>query len=68
MGPGVESELAITVASSPFSPVVADIDDDGSADVLLLRGGNAVVATYVVAYEDALRRPSPARRIWNQWS
>lgn len=68
MGPGVESEVAITVADGPLSPVVADIDDDGSADVLLLRGGSGVVATYVVAYEDALRRPSPARRIWNQWN
>lgn len=45
-------------------PVVADVDNDGSADVLL----RSAYGTSLVAYEDAAHRPSPARRIWNQWA
>lgn len=69
MGPASLSELTVTVGDSPFFPVVADVDDDGSADMLLLRSycGNCAPVD-VVAYEDAQRRPSPARRIWNQWN
>lgn len=43
-------------------PRVADVDNDGSADVVVANSKGIVV------YEDLQRRPSPARRIWNQWN
>ena len=47
-------------------PVIADIDNDGSADLLLREGPTE--STKLVAYEDSRHRFSPARRIWNQRS
>lgn len=45
-------------------PVVADVDNDGSADIVMIDESGS----YVLVYEDYLRRPSPARRIWNKWN
>ena len=50
-----------------FFPVVADIDNDGSADVVVFETTTSPRGD-VVAYEDMNHRPSPARRIWNQWN
>jgi VCBS repeat protein len=50
-----------------FSPVVVDVDADGSADILVGRRGPTYDPDTLVAYEDELKRPSPARRIWNQY-
>jgi hypothetical protein len=51
-------------------PVVADVDNDGSADVLVVSntnylGGGAYKATIEVL-QDAGKRWIPTRRIWNQ--
>lgn len=46
-------------------PVVADVDDDGSADVVIVSNGAGAVDA-VTVYEDAQRRWIPARRVWNQ--
>jgi len=45
-------------------PIVADVDNDGSADIVIYD----TAARRVRVYEDAEHRPSPARRIWNQWN
>lgn len=45
-------------------PIVADVDNDGSADVVVVD----MQEHRVRVYEDAERRHSPARRIWNQWN
>jgi len=69
MGPTPLDELMETATNAPAFPVVADIDNDGSADVLLRRSYSGYSAPVdIVAYEDVQRRPSPARRIWNQWN
>jgi hypothetical protein len=56
-------------------PVVADVDNDGSADIVVVsnfqsvHGGGTGGASNVHAiavYQDAQRRWSPTRRIWNQ--
>ena len=69
MGPTLLSTSFGTSVNSPHYPVVADIDDDGSADVLLLGICSASgFEADVIAYEDLQHRPSPARRIWNEWN
>jgi hypothetical protein len=47
-------------------PIVVDVDNDGSADILVR--SNAGSAPTLLVFEDALHRSSPARRIWNQWN
>ena len=68
VGPTSLGESLASNDLGPDFPVVADVDNDGSADVLVRHqhAGNAVAS--LVVYQDAQRRPSPARRIWNQWN
>jgi hypothetical protein len=51
-------------------PVVADVDNDGSADIVVVsnKGGDnpANYTNTVAVYQDAQRRWIPTRRIWNQ--
>jgi len=56
----------VAAADGPMVPVIADIDNDGSADLVLREGLPDSVK--LVAYEDSRHRHSPARRIWNQRS
>lgn len=49
---------------SAVTPVIADVDNDGSADVILLDRHLGTVRVF----EDPERRPNVARRIWNQWN
>ncbi len=49
-------------------PVVVDVDNDGSADLLIRDGASRGHADQLHVYEDAMKRPSPTRRIWNQWN
>jgi hypothetical protein len=56
----------ISASGGGITPVIADIDNDGSADLLLTEDWTDSMK--LVAYEDSLHRPSPARRIWNQRS
>jgi hypothetical protein len=65
VGPSAMSAVTFYSFGGESFPRVADVDNDGSADVIVDNDARIVV------YEDALRRPSPARRIWNQrnyWS
>lgn len=48
------------------SPVVADVDNDGSADFVLIRR-ESTTSDSVVVYQDGMRSPSPARRVFNQY-
>lgn len=57
------SEVARTFLEG-FYPVVADVDNDGSADIVTVEKSE----WRIVVYEDRLGRPSPARRIWHQWN
>jgi hypothetical protein len=69
MGPTPLDELIVTAVDGPDFPVVADIDDDGSADVLVRKSyGGYSPPVDIVVYEDVQHRPSPARRLWNQWN
>lgn len=49
-------------------PVVADIDNDQSADILVVsnEGGPGTYTHTIQAFEDAEKRWIPTRRIWNQ--
>jgi hypothetical protein len=48
-------------------PVVADVDDDGSADIVVVsQPTGATMSPTVQVFEDAEKRWIPARRIWNQ--
>ena len=67
MGPTSLGDVMAFSIDGPTLPVVADIDNDGSADVLLVEQFGSGFAS-VIAFEDAQHRPSPARRIWNQWN
>jgi hypothetical protein len=67
-GPAILSDISLGSIGSPHVPVIADIDDDGSADVLLLGVSQSGFENRVFAYGDLEGRPSPARRIWNQWN
>jgi FG-GAP-like repeat len=44
-------------------PVVADVDNDGSADVVVVSNG---ASGDITCFQDAQRRWIPSRRIWNQ--
>ncbi|MDI3288140.1 VCBS repeat-containing protein [Polyangium sp. 15x6] len=69
MGPTRLDELMVAGFAYPGFPVVADIDNDGSADVLLRKSDcKNCWPTDIIAYEDVQHRPSPARRLWNQWN
>jgi hypothetical protein len=46
-------------------PVVADVDNDGSADFVVVSNGSTANAN-VQVFQDAQHRWIPARRIWNQ--
>ncbi len=67
VGPESLVELPYSTSLGGVFPIVADIDNNGSADVLL-RGTTGSSNHWVAAYEDTKKRPSPARRIWNQWN
>ena len=45
-------------------PIVADIDNDGSADILVVSNAGAYPALQV--FQDSQKRWIPTRRIWNQ--
>ncbi len=50
-------------------PIVADIDNDGSADIAVVSNTNAFPQNYkntIAVYEDSQKRWIPTRRIWNQ--
>lgn len=50
-------------------PVVADVDNDQSADILVVSNSNYLGGEYKVTlevFQDAERRWIPTRRIWNQ--
>jgi hypothetical protein len=51
-------------------PVVADVDNDGSADIVVVsnKGGQSggVYSNTVEVFQDAQKRWAPTRRIWNQ--
>ncbi len=60
---GVEMSVARSSYTQIEYPVVADVDNDGSAEfVVTSNGGGAPVRVY----RDASDRWVPARRIWNQ--
>lgn len=66
-GPAVMGRFDLSIHNGYFFPVVVDVDNDGSADLLLRAGVNST-HQWVSAYEDSQKRSSPARRIWNQWN
>lgn len=69
LGPEWRSQEPGRFTTGLVFPLVADVDNDGSADVVAMRAHNLVShGQRIVVYEDAQRRPSPARRIWNQWN
>jgi hypothetical protein len=51
-------------------PVVADVDNDGSADIVVVSntGGSSggVYSNTVEVFQDSMNRWAPTRRIWNQ--
>jgi FG-GAP-like repeat len=51
-------------------PIVADVDNDGSADIVVVSNvGGDMPSNYkhtVDVYEDSMKRWIPTRRIWNQ--
>lgn len=50
-------------------PVVADCDNDGSADILVVSNDNGSAGVYkhtLEVFQDSQRRWAPTRRIWNQ--
>ncbi len=50
-------------------PVVADVDNDQSADIIVVSNGNGGVGTYkhtVEVLQDETKRWIPTRRVWNQ--
>jgi len=51
-------------------PVVADVDNDGSADIVVVSntGGSSggIYSNTVEVFQDAQKRWAPTRRIWNQ--
>ena len=51
-------------------PVVADVDNDGSADIVVVSnsGGSSggIYTNTVEVFQDAQKRWAPTRRIWNQ--
>jgi hypothetical protein len=50
-------------------PVVADVDNDGSADIVVVSNKNGSGGTYqhtLEVFQDSQRRWAPTRRIWNQ--
>jgi hypothetical protein len=55
-------------------PVVADVDNDGSADIVVVSnryadgdaGSGSMYMHTIDVYQDAQRRWAPTRRIWNQ--
>ncbi len=63
------SELTVPRQSGTLIeyPVVADVDNDGSAEVVVVSNAvGALTAAAVTVYRDAEDRWIPARRIWNQ--
>jgi hypothetical protein len=52
-------------------PVVADVDGDGSADILIVSNNQTATANdtpTLQVFQDAQKRWIPTRRIWNQHS
>ncbi len=50
-------------------PVVADCDNDGSADILVVSNNNGSSGVYkhtLEVFQDSQKRWAPTRRIWNQ--
>ena len=64
MGPGVFKRISGDYIQDVGIPIVVDVDNDGSADVVVVD----MNWNRLRVYEDAQKRHSPARRIWNQWN
>jgi hypothetical protein len=49
-------------------PVIADVDNDGSADIVVVSNplGSGVYTNAIEVFQDAQKRWAPTRRIWNQ--
>lgn len=62
MGPAVQTNHDLDFHEYQTVPVIADVDNDGSADLVVCHDGQLTV------YEDGLKRPIPARRIYNQYN
>lgn len=66
------ANLARTARASTSNPIVADVDDDGAADIVVtssepVEGEGAAPATAsVMVLRNADDRFAPARRVWNQ--
>ena len=70
---GAEGDVLLQEPRSSLTmrefPVVADIDNDRSAEILVVSNGNPnLTAPTLQAFRDADDRWVPARRIWNQHS
>jgi hypothetical protein len=71
---GATGKKAFSVARSSGTlieyPVVADVDNDGSADLVVVTNTgvhqDVPTTSSVLVFADAERRWMPARRIWNQ--
>ncbi len=61
-------ELSVPRASGTLVeyPVVADVDNDGSAELVVVSNGVGGTLDTVTVYRDAMDRWTPARRVWNQ--
>jgi hypothetical protein len=61
-------ELSVPRASGTLIeyPVVADVDNDGSAEFIVVSNATGAPVETVTVYRDAMDRWTPARRIWNQ--
>jgi len=63
------SELSVPRQSGTLIeyPVVADVDNDGSAEIIVVsNGAGGLASATVTVYRDAMDRWIPARRVWNQ--
>jgi hypothetical protein len=68
------AELPRTARSSIANPIVADVDDDGAADIVVVsseplagdQGEGSEPTPSVMVLQNADDRFAPARRIWNQ--
>jgi hypothetical protein len=62
----VEFQMPRTSETLIEYPVVADVDNDGSADIVVVSNGSVGRFPAVQVFQDELKRWIPTRRIWNQ--